>query len=49
MTKIRVTLVGFDDDLSKKFIPIGVDETTVDLSNFTTIDQLNNAHLIHWY
>ena len=39
--KIRVTLVGFYDDLSKKYIPIGVTSNDINLPNGTLIDSIN--------
>ena len=39
--KIRVTLGGFYDDLSKKYIPIGVTSNDINLPNGTLIDSIN--------
>ena len=46
-TAINVTLVGFDDDLSKKSIPIEAASTDIDLQNVTIIDQINKTPLLH--
>ena len=42
-----VPLVGFDDDLYKKSIPIGATVNIIDLRNGTLIAQLNKTILIH--
>ena len=41
-----VTLVGFDDDLTKKEIPIGSAVTAVELPRKTVLLQLNEAPLL---
>ena len=46
-TKIKSTLVGFDNDLSKKCIPIGDTVTAVYRKNGTNIDQINYSPLLH--
>ena len=42
-----VTLVGFNNDLSKKEIPIGSAAAAIDLPRRTVIIQLNEAPLLH--
>ena len=46
-TNSKVTLVGFCGDLYKKYIPVVVDTTDVDLSNGTLICYLNDIPLIN--
>ena len=46
-TSRKVILVVFDDDISKKYIPIGAYVTTIDLPKCTLIDQLNEKQLLH--
>ena len=43
-TSRKVTLVGFDYDLSNKYIPIVAAATAIDLPNGAIIAQLNNTH-----
>ena len=43
----KVPLVIFDDDISKKYIPIGSAATATDLPNGTIIAQLNDTELLH--
>ena len=45
--KRKITLVGFDDDLSKKSIPIGSAVAVVYLPNGTLIANLKNTPLLH--
>ena len=47
-TKRKFTLVGFNDDLSKKFIPIVTADISIDLLNGSLIAHLNNNPLFHW-
>ena len=42
-TEQKVTLFGFDHDLSRKFIPIVSNATAINLPNCTIIDQLNRT------
>ena len=42
-----VTLVGFDDHLSYKYIMIGASPTDIGLTNGSLIDQPNNTPLIY--
>ena len=46
-TKRKHTLVGFDYDLSKKYITIGDYMTAIDLTNGTDIDQLNETLILY--
>ena len=46
-TAQMATLVGFDDDLSKKSISIGADITSINLPNDTIITHLNYTPVLH--
>ena len=43
-TTQKVAFAEFNDDLSKKFIPIGDNITTIDLLNFTIIVWMKTTH-----
>ena len=45
-TKRKLTLVGFDYNLSKKSIPIKASIMSIDLQNDTIIDNMNNNSLL---
>ena len=40
-------MVGFDDEISKKYIPIRDAETAIDILNGTLISKLNKNQLLH--
>ena len=46
-TERIVTLVGFDGDLSKKYIPIKDISTEINLKNISLIDDLKKIRLLH--
>ena len=46
-TERKVALSGFDDYISKKYIPISAATTSMELPNSTIISQMNNNPIIH--
>ena len=48
-TKSKVTLFEFDYNISKTPIPIGYAKTFIDLTNYTSINNLNYTPLLNVY